>query len=368
VLDLKVPAAKEAGLALIGWADVVVENFRPGVMARLGLDYPTVSRGRPDLVYCSVSGYGQSGPWLDRPANAQVVQATSGYDLATLSFQADAAGPLSTGIFPADALGGALAFGAVTAALHARATTGTGRFIDLSLLDGMLSMMTYEVQNAQFPAGYDRKGYPPARTSDGWIMIAALSDLHVRRLFAAIGRPELGADPRFATTVARWAHTPAMHEVVQEWTLARTSAECEELLNRAGVACSRYFTTAEVLDSPQLRQRGTMVPARDGSGDFAVVGTPFRMTTPAGTAPERPAGPLRAADPGADTIAVLTELLGPDGAAGVVAAGGAHAPDRAFPTDSAFATDSALATDRAIPTGHVSDGASDGQKAPSSGQ
>lgn len=323
VLDLKVRQAQAAGLALIRWADVVVENFRPGVMGRLGLGYETVSQDRPDLVYCSVSGYGQSGPWLDRPANAQVVQATSGYDLATLSFQAADRTPLSTGIFPADALGGALAFGAVVSALHARTATGIGRHIDVALLDGMLSMMTYEVQNAQFPAGYDRKGYPPARTSDGWIMIAALSDLHVRRLFAAIGRPELAADSRFATTVARWAHTTEMHAIVEGWTLARTSAECEEVLNRAGVACSRYFTVPEVLGSEQVRHRGTMVPAADGSGSFAVVGTPFQMIAPDGAAPERPTGPLWAADPGADTLTVLTELLGADAAADVIAKGGA---------------------------------------------
>jgi CoA:oxalate CoA-transferase len=330
VLDLKVPEAQAAGRALADWADVVVENFRPGVMARLGLDYATVGRGRPELVYCSVSGYGQSGPWLDRPANAQVVQATSGYDLAVLSFQAEAQAPLSTGIFAADALGGALAFGAVVSALYARAATGVGRYIDVALLDGILSMMTYEVQNAQFPAGYDRRGYPPARASDGWVMIAALSDMHVRRLFAAIGRPELSDDPRFATTVARWAHTAEMQSFVEEWTTARTSAECEEALNRAGVACSRYYTVPEVLASPQVSHRRTMVPAQDGSGTFSVVGTPFQMTAPGGTAPERPAGPLRAADPGADTIAVLTELLGADGAAGVVASGGAF-----FPADSA---------------------------------
>jgi CoA:oxalate CoA-transferase len=326
VLDLKVPQAKAAGVALVGWADVVVENFRPGVMARLGLDYATVSQGRPDLVYCSVSGYGQSGPWLDRPANAQVVQATSGYDLAMLSFQAAPSAPLSTGIFPADALGGALAFGAVVSALYARAATGIGRYIDVALLDGILSMMTYEVQNAQFPVGYDRKGYPPARASDGWIMIAALSDVHVRRLFAAIGHPELSDDPRFATTVARWAHTSEMQAFIEEWTTARTSAECEAALNSAGVACSRYFAVPEVLASDQLSHRGTMVPAQDGSGSFAVVGTPFQMVTPGGAAPERPAGPLLAADPGADTIAVLTELLGADAAAEILAAGSAFAP------------------------------------------
>jgi crotonobetainyl-CoA:carnitine CoA-transferase CaiB-like acyl-CoA transferase len=324
VLDLKVPEAKVAGEALLGWADVVVENFRPGVMARLGLDYATVSGERPDLVYCSVSGYGQSGPWLSRPANAQVIQATSGYDLAMLSFQAEASAPLSTGIFPADALGGALAFGAVVSALYARAATGIGRYIDLALLDGALSMMTYEVQNAQFPAGYDRKGYPPARASDGWIMIAALSDVHVRRLFAAIGHPELSNDPRFSTTVARWAHTAEMQEFIEEWTMPRTSAECEAALNAAGVACSRYYTVPEVLVSDQLRQRGTMVPAQDGSGSFSIVGTPFQMDVPGGGGqPERPSGPLLAADAGADTMAVLTELLGARAAASIVASGGA---------------------------------------------
>lgn len=326
VLDLKVPEGHAAGAALIQTADVVVENFRPGVMARLGLDYATVSQDRPDLVYCSISGYGQSGPWMTRPANAQVIQATSGYDLALLSFQAEPRAPLSTGIFPADALGGALAFGAIASALHARETTGTGRYIDTALLDGVLSLMTYEVQNAQFPAGYDRKGYPPARASDGWIMIAALSDVHVRRLFAAIGRPELSDDARFATTVARWAHTADLQAVIEEWTTARTSAECEEVLNAAGVACTRYYTVPEVLDSEQLRHRGTMVPAQDGTGCFDIVGTPFQMVTPSGDAPERPAGPLVAADAGADTRDVLTELLGADGAAKTIAAGGAFTP------------------------------------------
>ncbi|HWC81721.1 MAG TPA: CoA transferase [Pseudonocardiaceae bacterium] len=326
VLDMKNPDGKEAGAALIGWADVVVENFRPGVMARFGLDYPKVSRDRPELVYCSLSGYGQSGPWVDRPANAQVIQATSGYDLATLSFQADATAPLSTGIFPADALGGALAFGAVLAAVRARDTTGTGRHIDLALLDGALSMMTYEVQNAQFPAGYDRRGYPPARTADGWVMIAALSDVHVRRLFTAIGRPECADDPRFATTVARWAHTTEVQAIVEEWTSVRTSAECEAVLNRAGVASSRYFTVEEVLASEQVRHRGSTIGAVDGSGTFQIANTPFQLSAPAGMSSATGAAePLRAADPGAHTREVLAAVLGAEQAAAALASGGAYA-------------------------------------------
>jgi crotonobetainyl-CoA:carnitine CoA-transferase CaiB-like acyl-CoA transferase len=150
--------------------------------------------------------------------------------------------------------------------------------------------------------------------------------VHARRLFAAIGHPELSDDPRFSTTVARWAHTAEMQAFVEEWTMPRTSAECEAALNSAGVACSRYYTVPEVLASDQLRQRGTMVPAQDGSGSFSVVGTPFQMAAPGGASPERPSGPLLAADPGADTMAVLTELLGARTAASVVAAGGAFTP------------------------------------------
>lgn len=324
VLDMKRSEGREAGAALIDWADVVVENFRPGVMARFGLDYETVSRNRPELVYCSVSGYGQSGPWIDKPANAQVVQARSGFDLATLSFQTGIDAPLSVGIFPADALGGALAFGAVMAAVHARHTTGVGRHVDMALLDGVLSMMTYEVQNAQFPAGYDRKGYPPARTSDGFVMIAALSDVHVRRLFEVIGRPELSADPRFSTTVSRWAHTAELQAVIEEWTSVRTSAECEDVLNRAGVASSRYWTVRELMGSDLVEHRHNLTEAEDGSGSFQVVDTPFQFAAPGGT-PTGDLEPLRAADPGNDTRAVLAEVMGGDRAETIIAAGGAHA-------------------------------------------
>jgi CoA:oxalate CoA-transferase len=323
VLDMKRLEGREAGVALVESADVVVENFRPGVMAKFGLDYARVSQGRPDIVYCSISGYGQSGPWVDRPANAQVVQATSGYDLATLSFQSAATAPLSTGIFPADALGGALAFGAVLAALRARDSGGKGRHIDLALLDGVLSMMTYEVQNTQFPAGYQRKGYPPARTEDGWIMIAPLSDEHVRRLFNTIGRPELSGDRRFRETVTRWAHIEELRSIIEEWTSTRTAVECEDTFNRAGVPASRYFSVEEILRSDQVSHRRSVVTAEDASGRFEIANTPFQMRSPDGVEVGASAGSLRAADPGQHTLDVLRAVLGPARAAEVVAAGGA---------------------------------------------
>jgi formyl-CoA transferase len=157
-------------------------------------------------------------------------------------------------------------------------------------------------------------------------MIAALSDVHVRRLFTAIGRPECADDPRFATTVARWAHTTEVQAIVEEWTSVRTSAECEAVLNRAGVASSRYFTVEEVLASEQVRHRGSTIGAVDGSGTFQIANTPFQLSAPAGMSSATGAAePLRAADPGAHTREVLAAVLGAEQAAAALASGGAYA-------------------------------------------
>ncbi|MGW1025673.1 CaiB/BaiF CoA transferase family protein [Streptomyces sp. NPDC002577] len=325
-LDLRVPEGLSVARDLMGWADVVVENFRPGVMKRFGLDYDTVSVDHPQLVYCSISGYGQTGPWINRPATAQAVHAISGYDLANLRYQLDEVPPPSTGVFAADGLSGALAFGAVLTALRGRDTDGVGRHIDLALLDSMLSMMPYEVQEAQFPQGYDRKGYPPARTSDGWVMVAATNQRNFEALTRAIGSEELAEDERFRATEARWLHTRELHKLVEQWTSTRTSAECEATFLEAGVPAARYRTIAEQFDTEQLRQRGTFVPAVDAAGEFQVVAPAFQLRVP-GEASPRPVAtaerPLRVSSFGADTKAVLTELLGAEVAEAAITSGAA---------------------------------------------
>lgn len=324
-LDLKSDLGRLAALKLIAQSDVVVENYRPGVMARFGLDYPTVAEDNPSLVYCSISGYGQEGPWSDRPATAQVVQAVSGFDLGLLAYQRDQNRPASAGMFVADGLAGALAFGAITAALLARAQSGQGRHVDLSLLDGLLSMMVSEVQSAQFPDGYHRRSYPPLETQDGHVMIAVVNQRNFEGMAKAIGRPELVGDERFLTNADRWRHASELHEILEGWTRVRQTDECERRMLEAGVPASRYLTVADQLESEVLKARGTLVSAEDGAGPFRVVAPPFQYRLPDGTREARNADfRLLVAACGADTRAVLEDLIGPDQADLAIASGAAR--------------------------------------------
>ncbi len=150
VLDLKRSEAVDVVKRLVKTADIVVENFRPGVMARFGLDYPVLRAVNPAIVYCAISGYGQTGPSAGRPAYAPVIHASSGYDLAQIAHQIEPRRPDYCGIFIADVLSGTYAFGAAMAALHQRHATGEGQMIDISMLESMLSLTLGELQNSQF--------------------------------------------------------------------------------------------------------------------------------------------------------------------------------------------------------------------------
>src|SRR4029079_16514931 len=157
VLDLKSPAGVEAVRRLVASADVLVENFRPGVMRRLKLDYASLQGLNPKLVYCSISGYGQTGPSAELPAYAPVIHAASGYDLAHLAYQGGDRRPDYCGIYIADVVTGTYAFGAIMSALFQRERTGEGQSIDCSMLESMLSLTLSEIQLAQFPIA------PPGR-------------------------------------------------------------------------------------------------------------------------------------------------------------------------------------------------------------
>src|SRR5437762_2288154 len=150
VLDLKREEAVAAARRLVATADVLVENFRPGVMRRFGLDYPALRPIKPDLIYCAISGYGQTGPSAALPAYAPVIHAASGYDLAHMAYQGEVRRPDYCGIYIADVLTGTYAFGAITAALYQREMTGEGQMIDVSMLESMLSLTLSEIQAAQF--------------------------------------------------------------------------------------------------------------------------------------------------------------------------------------------------------------------------
>ncbi|MGR8950777.1 MAG: CaiB/BaiF CoA transferase family protein, partial [Gammaproteobacteria bacterium] len=176
-LDLKLPAAKSVVFELVKRCDVVVENFSPGVMARLGLDYESLQSHNESLIMCSISGYGQSGPMSRRPAYAPIVHAWSGFDLTLLEAQTSIDKPLNMGPPVADTTASQQAFGAICAALYHRERTGVGQYIDISMYDALISTLHKDIQQAQAPLQKERH-YGPLKTLDGWIMIMVLSDRH----------------------------------------------------------------------------------------------------------------------------------------------------------------------------------------------
>ena len=174
-LDLKSPEAIRLVHRMIESTDIVVENFRPGVMDRLGLSYEALREINPRLIYCSISGYGQSGPAAERAAYAMIVHAESGLDRSLMRYAGDRDRPAAGAIFVADVLGGIFGFSAIQTALVQRGRTGEGQRIDVALMDCMLNLLVYELQEAQFPIRSSRPTYGPVRTLDGDILIAPIT-------------------------------------------------------------------------------------------------------------------------------------------------------------------------------------------------
>jgi CoA:oxalate CoA-transferase len=307
-LDLGHAAARAVAMDLVRVADVLVENFTPGVMTRLGLDYAAASALKPDLVYCSISGYGQTGPWRDRPAFAHVVHATSGL----MHLQQDADDPPRVSYLQAaDVLAGTHAFGAIVAALLRRTRTGRGAHLDVSMLEALVGAEDISfgsVLNAgpSYPGA--RAGMVVHQVGGDWVAFQVVGALDLwPRLVQLLGRPDLPADPRFATPVARREHWPELRAIIGEWLTRFTSAE--DMLTALGAAripCARVLRPAEVVEAPHLQARSAFPsvghPTR---GSVRVTAPPFHVDgaplAPAGPAPYRP---------GEDTKTVLLELLG----------------------------------------------------------
>ncbi|WP_069066032.1 CaiB/BaiF CoA transferase family protein [Sphingobium sp. RAC03] len=276
--NLKSPEIIDLIKQLVATCDVLVENFRPGVMARFGLDFATLAAINPRLIYCSISGYGQTGPKALFPAYAPVIHAASGFDMVNLRYQDGADRPATSGIFIADVLGGTHAFGAIQAALYQRERTGQGQHIDLSMLEAMVGMLVFETQEAQFPGDARRPLYTPLKTNDGFIMVAPTSPRNFEQLSDAVGHPEWRDDPRFLTNADRNANWATLLALTEQWTLERSAAEAEAILSRHGVPCARYREIDELLDDPQLAARGAFAQVHDGAGAFRVPNPPFRMS------------------------------------------------------------------------------------------
>ncbi|MBR1127337.1 CaiB/BaiF CoA transferase family protein [Bradyrhizobium iriomotense] len=288
VLDLKSEDGRDAVYRLAATADILVENFRPGVMHRLRLDYDRLRQVNPKLIYCSISGYGQTGPSAELPAYAPVIHAASGYDMAHLAYQPGRHRPDYCGIYHADVVTGTYGFGAIASALYQRTVTGRGQHIDVSMLESMLTLTLTELQSSQFAVTLPpRPMFGPTETASGYVMITVASEKTFQALMGVIGRPEWVSDPRFATYAPRRANWAALMDGVEVWSRQLSTDACLLALGAAGVPASAYRTVSEALADPQLAHRQALSEVRDEGGAFRVLNLPFRMsgadTTPAKT-------------------------------------------------------------------------------------
>lgn len=262
VVDLKSAAGRETFLALVRQSDVVLENFRPGVMERLGLGHEALRREHPGLVYCAISGFGQDGPLAKAPAYDQIIQGRSG--VMSITGGAESA-PLRVGYPVCDTLGGLMAAFAISSALVRRARTNEGAFIDVSMLDSTLAAMGWIVSNlliagqSPVPMGNENFTASPSgtfATGRGLLNIAANKQAQFETLCDVVGAPQLKSDERFAQREARKRHRQALREALEEHLQASDAATWEARLNQAGVPAGQVLSVAEALAQPQVAQRG----------------------------------------------------------------------------------------------------------------
>ncbi len=309
VLDLKKPEDLELAQALAARVDVVVENFRPGVAARLGLGAVALREANPRLVYCSISGFGQDGPFKDLPAYDLVVQAMSGLMAATGE---EGGAPLKAGESIADLVAGLFASWSIMAALVRRNATGQGATLDVAMYDALFSMLT--TSHAQYFYG----GVLPARvgnrhplstpfgcfgTSDGQVVIAVLNGGQFERLAGLIGKPEIADDPRFASDSSRTGHEPVLRTLIKDWSGRLTTREAVAALSAHGLPAAPILDIAEAAANEHALMRGLVSRlAHPLLGQAPVVGQPVRFDG------EKPVAATAAPRLGGDRETVLKEF------------------------------------------------------------
>jgi len=271
-LNLKKAKGKDVLRRLVESADVLVENFRPGVMARLGLAYEELAALNPRLVYCAISGFGQEGPMKTAPAYDQIIQGLSGMMSVTGTPES---APLRSGYPVADTLAGMTAAFAISSALVRRNASGEGAFIDVSMLDAAFTAMGWAVSNYLIagveprPHGNDNFTAAPSgafRAKDGLINIAANKQEQFEALVAAVGRPELATDPRFAQRESRKHHRGALTLELEASLKNRSCGEWQSVFNKIGVPAGCVLTVPQALALPQVAQRDLLKTFDDVPG------------------------------------------------------------------------------------------------------
>ena len=308
-LNLRAPDGVAIFKRLVRDADIVVENYRPDVKRRLGIDYESLRPINPRLIYGSISGFGQSGPYVDRPGVDQIAQGMGGLMSIT---GIPGQGPVRVGIPVADLCAGILVAQGILVALLEREVTGEGKWVHSSLLEAMLSMLDFQasrwLMSGEIPpqAGNNHPtGIPTGvfETKDGHINIAAAGDEIYDRLCGAIERPDLRSDPRFATAQARSANRDVLMGVLMPVTRQRASAEWIRILNDAGVPCGPIYRVDEAFADPQVRHLEMAQPVHSPVlGDLTILGHP--VSHGARRLPIRSAAP----ELGQDNEEILTSI------------------------------------------------------------
>ena len=310
-VNLKSRAGKAVFRRLVATADVVVENFRPGVMDRLGFGYPELNKVKPDLVYCAISGFGQNGALKDNPAYDQIVQGLSG----VMSITGDReTAPLRVGFPVADTIGGITAAFAVAAALFRRERSGEGEFIDVSMLESTLVAMGWAVSNWLIagvkpePLGNENMTASPSgtfKTGKGLLNIAANKQEQFEILCELIGRTELTTDPRYSDREGRKKKRFELRDEIELALTAKSAKEWALLFNQRGVPAGEVLSIPEALQQPQIAEGGLVQRFPNTPGidrEIAVVRSGFHLAS----GDPAPAGPPPRL--GADTEKILKEL------------------------------------------------------------
>ena len=311
VLDLKHPEGKETFLRMVEKCDVVLENFRAGALSRLGLDYEIAKKRNPSIIYCSVSGYGQDGPYRDRPALDLILQAESG--MISITGAAGSHGARA-GVSIADLTAGMNAAYGIMLALRVKERTGQGQSIDVSMMEGQLSLLGTMLGNyfadgqVPGPMGTAYKSLLPyqtfnTRTHD--LAVAVASARQWKAFCPLIGCPELANDPRYDSNGNRDKNRASLVARLQAVFLTRTYEEWEKILIDGGIPVGAINTLAEVVEHPQVKARGAIVDIDHPKiGKTRVVGVPVRLSSTPGS--------VRTPSPslGQHTEEVLRDLLG----------------------------------------------------------
>ncbi|MGO4157292.1 CaiB/BaiF CoA transferase family protein [Cupriavidus sp. YAF13] len=288
-LDLKSPRDREVLEAMIAGADVLVENFRAGVMEKLGFTWETLHAANPRLVYASISGFGQTGPYRDRPAYDMVVQAMGGLMSVTGQAGGD---PVRVGVSIGDLGAGLYAAIGIQSALLKRSRTGLGERVDIGMLDCQVALLENAIARhsatgaVPAPLGTRHPSITPFdmfKTADGFIVIAAGNDTLFQKLCAALGLPELAADPRFATVVARNQHHAELKTCMEARLANADSATWSATLEGAGVPHGPLQSVADIVQDPHVQARGMLLQASIGEDrPITLAGNPIKIGSQAG--------------------------------------------------------------------------------------